>query len=205
VSGRLACTGQARDPVTSLHRRRRPQAQVLEDASDDCRILDSSAMTRIGPLHVGAFQGIGLIDFADQPRPRSLGTGRNAVAGLLAWREAARHRRAAMLPLPAWPACPVRLPADIANEVLVAIGNVLAQQRQPLAHPASLGSSASIAVRVVLYAFAPARVETVTHPSETRASFARAHPLRHEQLGRANKLASRSLVEGHFPHHFTQP
>ena len=29
------------------------QAQVLEDASDDCRILDSSAMTRIGPLHLG--------------------------------------------------------------------------------------------------------------------------------------------------------
>jgi hypothetical protein len=38
---------------TSLHRPRRPRTQVLEEESDDCRILDSSAMTRIGSLHLG--------------------------------------------------------------------------------------------------------------------------------------------------------
>ena len=46
---------------TALHRPPRPQAQVLEDASDDCRILDSNAMTRIGPLftlrHLGHSKG----------------------------------------------------------------------------------------------------------------------------------------------------
>jgi hypothetical protein len=37
VSGRLACTGQA--PVADfVHRPRRPPAQALDDASDDCRI-----------------------------------------------------------------------------------------------------------------------------------------------------------------------
>lgn len=34
----------------SLHLPRRPQAQVLADVLNDYRILDSSAMTRVGPL-----------------------------------------------------------------------------------------------------------------------------------------------------------
>ena len=71
-----ACTGQASGTQwrTSLHRPRRPPAQVLADASDDCRILDQRDDAH-RPLALGAFQGIGRIDFADQPRPRSLGTG----------------------------------------------------------------------------------------------------------------------------------
>src|SRR5450759_3517976 len=90
----------------------------------------------------GAFQRIGLIDFADQPRPRSLGTGSELGAWLLAWRRprGTGVRRCFLCPLTA---CPVLVPAEVANEVLVAIRKVLAQQRQPLAHPASLGSSAS--------------------------------------------------------------
>ncbi len=38
---------------TSLHRPRHQQAHVLEDALNDCRILDSSAMTCIGSLQEG--------------------------------------------------------------------------------------------------------------------------------------------------------
>ena len=52
-------------------------------------------------------------------------------AWLFAWRRqrGTGVRRCFLCPLAA---CPVRVPADVANEVLVAIGNVLAQRRQPL-------------------------------------------------------------------------
>jgi hypothetical protein len=53
---------------TSLGGERRPQSEVLEDAPDDPRILDQ----RNDPhrsLAPGALQRIGLVDFADQPRP----------------------------------------------------------------------------------------------------------------------------------------
>jgi len=74
VGGRLACTGQASGTQwrTALRHLRRPPPQVLEDATDDSRILDSSAMNRIGPLHFGHSKRIGLVHLANEPRPRRL-------------------------------------------------------------------------------------------------------------------------------------
>jgi hypothetical protein len=42
---------------TAFAHLRRPPPEVLEDATDDWWILDSSAMTRIGPLHLGHSKG----------------------------------------------------------------------------------------------------------------------------------------------------
>jgi hypothetical protein len=42
---------------TSLRGVKDPQPQMLEDATDDSCILDSSAITRVGPLHLGHFSG----------------------------------------------------------------------------------------------------------------------------------------------------
>jgi hypothetical protein len=61
-----------------LHRPRRPPAQVLEDASDDCRILDQRDDAH-RPLALGAFQGIGLIRHSFLAFPRPDGSGLLAV------------------------------------------------------------------------------------------------------------------------------
>ena len=111
-----------------FERPRLPEPQVREDRSHHRRILDQRNHPHRA-LALAAHERVSFVDFADQPRPGQLRAARvltkhfNDAAGR------SRHRSGDLRL--ARSATAARVPAHVPDELLVAIGNMLAKQLQP--------------------------------------------------------------------------
>jgi len=132
----MVCKGDGRAgrPVggqlgrAALRGQRRPAPQVLEDAAHDLGIVDERHDPH-RPLALDADERIGFVDPADELRLGGPGARGGLFRGhrrVWAWRA---FRRSFLRP---FAARPVGVPAHVANEVLVAVRDVAAEQLQPL-------------------------------------------------------------------------
>ena len=113
----------------ALHRLRLPAAQVHENRSHHDGVLDQrDDAHRAFALH--ALERIGFIHLADQPRPSGLGAAR-VLAQHFGDAVGSGRRRSGSLRL-AHSATAARVPTAVPHELLVAIGDVFAEQLQPL-------------------------------------------------------------------------
>jgi hypothetical protein len=97
---------------------------VFQYALDDTGIVDDGNHPHRPPA-LRTFERIDFIDLLDQARPGCFGAIGNLRLSLVL-----RHGRVRVVGCPLT-ANPVGVPADVAHEVLIAIGDVAAQQLQP--------------------------------------------------------------------------
>jgi len=107
---------------------------VIEDAPHHARIVDQGDHAHWAAVITSAFwtyERIGFVDLANKPRPGGLGAG-GELAHVFDVCWGLGHGVLRLERLRAFTARAVRVPADIAHQMLVAIGDVFAEQLQPL-------------------------------------------------------------------------
>lgn len=114
----------------ALGGQRLPALQVLEDAAHDRGVVDERDHPHWA-LADGTDERVGLVDLADEPRPGCLGPCRN-LARRFGRGGGRRGRVLCRRPLGPFAAHAVRVPACVPDEVFVAIGNVAAEELEPL-------------------------------------------------------------------------